>query len=117
MTPSLSALLQLGVVRSNPFPPTSRYANVSTATMSASNGRTITYLRRRFVPQPASLASVGQYTVLQGDRLDNLANQFFGDPELFWRICDGNGAVRPEELTEVEGTVLQVTLPEGTPGS
>lgn len=117
MTPNLAALLQLGVVRSNPFPANSRYANVATATMTASGGRTITYLRRRFVPQPSSLASVGEYTVVQGDRLDLLANQFFGDPELFWRICDGNSAVRPEELTDVEGTVLQVTLPEGTPGS
>jgi hypothetical protein len=117
MTPNLAALLQLGVVQSNPFPANSRYANVATATMTASDGRTITYLRRRFVPQPSSLASVGEYTVVQGDRLDLLANQFFGDPELFWRICDGNGAVRPEELTDVEGAVLQVTLPEGTPGS
>jgi hypothetical protein len=85
--------------------------------MTASDGRTITYLRRRFVPQPSSLSSVGEYTVVQGDRLDLLANQFFGDPELFWRICDGNGAVRPEELTDVQGEVLEVTLPEGTPGS
>jgi hypothetical protein len=117
MTPSLAALLQLGVVRANPFPANSRYATVATATLAAPDGRTITYLRRRFVPQPSSLASVGEYIVVQGDRLDLLANQFFGDPELFWRICDGNGAVRPEELTEVEATVLRVTLPEGTPGS
>ena len=66
----LDALLQLGVVRSNPFPPNSRYANVATAIMTAPDGSTITYLRRRFVPQPSSLASVGEYTVVQGDRLD-----------------------------------------------
>ena len=117
MTPNLTALLSLGVVRANPFPANSRYANVATVAMMAADGRTITYLRRRFVPQPASLASTGEYTVAQGDRLDNLANQFFGDPELFWRICDGNGAIRPEELTEEEGATLLITLPEGMPGS
>ena len=26
--------------------------------------------------------------------------QYLGDPEQFWRICDANGAMRPEELTE-----------------
>lgn len=117
MTPNLAALLSLGVVRANPFPANSRYASVATAALETSDGRTITYLRRRFVPQPGSLASTGEYTVAQGDRLDNLANQFFGDPELFWRICDGNGAIRPEELTEEEGRTLLITLPEGLPGS
>lgn len=117
MIPNLAALLSLGVVRANPFPASSRYANIATATMTTSDGRTIMYLRRRFVPQPGVLASTGEYTVAQGDRPDNLANRFFGDPELFWRICDGNGAIRPEELTEEEGATLLVTLPEGMPGS
>jgi hypothetical protein len=33
--------------------------------------------------------------VVQGDRLDNLAARYFGDAELYWRLCDANGAVRP----------------------
>ena len=35
----------------------------------------------------------------QVDRLDVMAAQYLGDPELFWRICDANGAMRPEEFT------------------
>ena len=36
----------------------------------------------------------------QGDRLDNIAARYLGDPEQFWRICDANGAMRPDELTD-----------------
>ena len=34
-----------------------------------------------------------------------------------WRICDANGALRPEELTELIGRRLRITLPEGVPGA
>lgn len=53
----------------------------------------------------------------RGDRLDNLAAQYLGDPELFWRLCDANSALHPEELTERVGRRLRVTLPEGIPGA
>ena len=52
----------------------------------------------------------------RGDRLDNLAAKYFGDPELFWRLCDANGALRPDELIEIIGRRLRITLPLGVPG-
>ena len=52
----------------------------------------------------------------EGERLDNLAAQYIGDSELFWRICDANRAMRPAELTETLGRLLRITLPEGIPG-
>ena len=53
----------------------------------------------------------------EGERLDNIAAQYLGDPEQFWRICDANGAMRPDELTETVGRRLRITLPEGIPGA
>ena len=98
------------------FPPTSRYANLSTATLEVSLGRTVVYLRRRFVPPPESFSLLLEHVVAQGDRLDNLTARYLGDPEQFWRVCDANGAMRPDELTEEIGRRLRITLPEGIPG-
>ncbi|MFL5804527.1 MAG: hypothetical protein ACJ8CR_22625 [Roseiflexaceae bacterium] len=41
---------------------------------------------------------------------------YLDDPEQFWRICDANRAMRPDELTETVGRRLRITLPEGIPG-
>ena len=49
----------------------------------------------------------------EGERLDNITAHFLGDPEQFWRVCDGNGAIRPEELTETIGRKLRIKLPRG----
>jgi hypothetical protein len=54
--------------------------------------------------------------VVAGDRLDNLAARHLGDPQQYWRICDANRAVRPDELIETLGRALRITLPEGVPG-
>lgn len=98
------------------FPPTSRYAPIETATWTAPDGRTIVYLRRRFVPPPERFALLQEHVVTQGDRLDNVTAQYLGDPEQFWRLCDANGALHPDELIEEVGRRLRITLPEGIPG-
>jgi hypothetical protein len=95
------------------FPVTSRYYAIATATMVTPTGTTVVYLERRFLPSPANFATVQWYTVTQADRLDNIANKFLGDPLAFWRICDANNAMRPEELTETIGQQIRLTLPEG----
>jgi hypothetical protein len=98
------------------FPSTSRYAGVEVATHIAADGTEITYLRRRFVPSPDSFELLQEHVVESGDRLDNLTALYLDDPEQFWRICDGNSATRPDELTEVVGRRLRITLPEGVKG-
>jgi hypothetical protein len=98
------------------FGPTSRYHLIDTATWHAADGRSIVYLRRRFVPPPERFAVVAEYVVGAGDRLDNIAAAQLGDPEQFWRICDANVALRPDELTEELGRRLRITLPDGIPG-
>jgi hypothetical protein len=98
------------------FPVTSRYHGLATATLETVDGKTIVYVRRRFVPPPERFELLQEHTVAEGDRLDTITAQYFGDPELFWRVCDANGAVRPEELIETVGRRLRITLPEGIPG-
>jgi hypothetical protein len=99
----------------SPFGPSSRYAGLEIASIEI-DGETYAYVRRRFVPHPERLAVIGEHSVTQGERLDHIAARAFGDPELFWRICDGNRAMRPEDLLETVGRRLLITLPEGVPG-
>jgi phage tail protein X len=117
MPDPLQALLQTGVLKTTLFSPTSRYHGIATATLEVTEGKPIVYLRRRFVPPPERFALLQEYTVAQGDRLDNLAAHYLGDPEQFWRLCDANGGLRPDELTEIVGRRLRITLPEGIPGT
>ena len=72
---------------------------------------------RRFVPQPERFQLLQEHTVVQGERLDNLAAQYLGDPTLFWRLCDANRAMRPWELTATVGRRLRVTMPDGITGA
>ena len=116
MTDPLQALLQ-GPAKPSLFPSNSRYAAIETGQLTTTYGKTVVYLRRRFVPPPERFALLQEYTVVQGDRLDNLAAKFIGDPEQFWQICDANAAIRPEELTDIVGRTLRITLPEGIPGT
>ncbi|GAA0889998.1 LysM peptidoglycan-binding domain-containing protein [Rhodanobacter soli] len=98
------------------FPPTSRYALTPTASFVRADGTPVTYLKRRFVPAPENLALLQWHQVVQGERLDNIAAKYLGDPEQFWRLCDANRALRPQELTATIGKKLRITLPEGIPG-
>ncbi|MEK6288298.1 MAG: LysM domain-containing protein [Acidobacteriota bacterium] len=99
------------------FPPTSRYFGIETTTIEARDGKPYAYLRRRFVPQPERFSTLLEHVVVQGDRLDNVTARYLGDPLQFWRVCDANRAMRPEELTEEIGRRLRITLPEGIPGT
>jgi len=112
----LQALLQ-GPAKPSLFPPNSRYAGIDTGTLKTVDGKTIVYLRRRFIPPPETFALLQEYTVVQGDRLDNIAAKYVGDPEQFWQIADANAAMAPQELTEIAGRILRITLPEGIPGT
>jgi hypothetical protein len=98
------------------FSPTSRYAAIETATLERPRGTYIVYLRRRFLPQPEVFALLQEHVVTQGERLDNITARYFADPELFWRICDANRAMRPDDLTSTIGRRLRITLPEGVGG-
>jgi hypothetical protein len=97
------------------FPPNSRYNGIPTAELTAPDGEKIVYLRRRFIPDPATLVTVGEVQVQGGDRLDRLAATNLGDPIQYWCIADGNGAQVPSDL-EHPGDTLRLTLPAGLGG-
>jgi hypothetical protein len=115
VTDPLRAILGGDPHRPQPFPATSRYATIGTATLTAGGGKTIVYLLRRFVPSPERFATVSEYTVARGDRLDNMGARFLSDPLQFWQLCDANGVLQPEELERI-GRRLRVTLPVDVPG-
>ena len=113
---TVQALLAQTSLQHTLFAANSRYAGMDTATLSLPQGKTLIYLVRRFVPPPERFQLLQEHVVTQGERLDNITAQYMGDPTLFWRLCDANNALRPEELTETIGRRLRITLPEGIPG-
>jgi hypothetical protein len=114
---ALQAVLLAGQSKVTAFPPTSRYYGIDTATVQIADGRTVIYLRRRFIPSPDKFALLQLHIVTQGERLDNITAKYLNDPEQFWRVCDANRAMRPEELTETVGREIRITLPEGIPAT
>lgn len=113
----MDVILQNVDLKTSLFPPASRYHGIDLATLEAADGKSIIYLRRRFVPQPERFELIQEHAVTEGDRLDNIAARYLGDPQQFWRIADANRAMRPDALTEEIGRRLRITNPEGIPGA
>jgi hypothetical protein len=113
MTDPFQNILQAGNRPVNHFPVTSRYYRIETSTFESSDGKNITYLRRRFIPPADNLTVISVHQVKGGDRLDNIAASYIGDPEQFWQIGDANEAMKPEELTEDIGRELRIAQPQG----
>ncbi len=75
----------------------SRYAKVSIYTVTDRFGHTQRALAIRVIPPTPALF---RHTVSETDRLDLLAFQYYGKPDRFWRIGDGNSAMQAEELLQ-----------------
>jgi hypothetical protein len=63
------------------------------------------------VPAASNAPLIAEHTVTQGERLDNITARYLSDPEQFWRVCDDNNAMRPDELTEEIGRRLRISFP------
>jgi hypothetical protein len=96
-----------------PTQPNSRYNNIGTATFTRPDGTIVRYLNRRIIPQPDQYTTMRQYVVVQGDRIDMVANTQMGDPMLYWILCEANAASDPDALVAEPGRVLLITLPAG----
>jgi hypothetical protein len=84
----------------------SRYADVSERIYEFGGRRRVAYKVLRLIP-PLS-PSFESHAVVEGDRLDLLAYRYLRDPERFWRICDENLAVRPDDLVTEPGRRLRI---------
>lgn len=95
------------------FDSTSRYAAIEIATLDASDAdgrvRTVRYVKRRLLAKvDRQFTWVGMHVVQSGDRLDNIAARYFGDPTLFWRVCDAHTMLDPADLSDHVGGVLRI---------
>ena len=94
------------------FETTSRYFSIATLTLTQPNGQIVAYKGRRFLPQGRNLPLLGETAVVQGDRLDLITARSLGDAEQYWRICDANDCMNPEDLTGESGHTLRVPIPQ-----
>lgn len=113
----LQQLLQSGAVQQSAFTPQSRYSGLRVASLATADGGAISYVGRRFIAQPENFAVLQRHRVIQGERVDLLAAQSYGDPLFYWRLCDANLALRPEDVTARPGVFINLTLPPGIPGA
>lgn len=98
------------------FSKTSRYRAVPNITVPDSQGRVLPAKDIRLLP---TVTGTFQHLVSQGDRLDQLAYTYYGQPLDWWHISDANpGILSPLALIgdePVTTTRLPVTVASGTP--
>ncbi len=96
------------------FDLTSRYQNLDNASIQQTDDSGAiavhVYKRRRFLPSLSSQTTLVLASLSDGDRLDNLAAQFTGDPTQFWRICDANLVKNPGELLSPPGRRIRIAV-------
>lgn len=87
------------------FDQKSRYAGLEAYSVKDKRGRTVQVVR---VPDALQQLIIGYHVLKQGQRLDHLANKYLNDPAGFWRICDANGVMQAEILSEEQ----EIAIPE-----
>ena len=92
------------------FDPTSRYYALPTATHETAEGRQVTHVRRRFLPQGSRIPVAGEVRIQQGERLDQIASRHLGQGEQFWRLADANDAMDPDTLVEEPGDTVKIPI-------
>lgn len=83
----------------------SRYEHVGEVEATDASGRVVRYKRTRFIDDPPI---VGTHVVREGDRLDRLAFQSYGDADSWWLIADAAAVVRPDAVLGRPGTVIRM---------
>lgn len=78
--------------------PSSRHGTLATyEVVLAPNAQPVELYQPREIPLPPQSVV---HTVGAGERLDLLANRYFGDPFQYWRIADANPALTPEDILD-----------------
>ena len=115
MDPAIQSMVSAAAGTGAPTNPSSRYYGAAVEFYTPTNGVQIAYLSRRIIPKADIYTALKSYSVSQGDRLDNLAYANFGDPILYWMICDANSAVDPDRLTAEPGVSIVIPLAAAIP--
>jgi hypothetical protein len=93
----------------------SRYSDVETTTYEAiaddGTRRLVRHYRRRFPAEPADHSTLARHLVVPDDRLDLVSFRYTGDPLGFWRVCDANAALDPDDLVDAEAVGTEVVVP------
>jgi hypothetical protein len=105
----IATLLAAPGLEATTYPPTSRYHGLGLQQITLPDGRQRTYLQRRFIPQADDLQQIGVHAVRQGERIDIIAADSFGDPTQAWRLCDANGEGF-QSLVEPVGRGLKISI-------
>lgn len=81
----------------------SRYAKLEPYPVKDRRGRTAAV-----VPVPPALneTALGIHLLRQGERLDHLAAMYLDNPAGFWRLCELNGVMLAEALSEAREVVI-----------
>jgi hypothetical protein len=79
------------------FDDKSRYSKLQPYQVVDHRGRTVPVVP---VPHAPDQSLLGIHLRKEGQRVDHLAYRYLDDPAGFWRICELNGAMLPEALTE-----------------
>jgi nucleoid-associated protein YgaU len=112
---ALSALIASAAGTGAPANPNSRYYGAQPLQLTLADGTPVSYLPRRIVPQASIYTATTTAVVTDGDRLDNLATAYLGDPTLYWVICDANNATDPDELTAQAGRTIVIPVASAIP--
>ena len=88
------------------FDPLSRYAKLSPYVRIDHRGRAVAVVP---LPPPPGDSLLGIHVLRQGERIDHLAFRYLENPAGFWRICELNGAMLAEALTEKR----EIAIPAG----
>lgn len=86
------------------FLESSRYYKVRRETATATDGRTVSVVALRRLPEPSGKITA----VKEGDRLDILAKRFYDDATRFWHIADANTELEASELVCEAGNSFKV---------
>lgn len=92
------------------FSQRSRYKDVQTTQVTDATGRVIPYIKVRFIPPTPAVVG---HTVIQSERLDLISNDYYKDAQRFWRICDANFAMWPDDEVAVPNTTILIPPSEG----
>lgn len=95
----------------------SRYDGVEIATVDVPDGvggrRSVRYLRRRPLPDPATIRPLALHRAASDDRLDLVTARYLGDPSAFWRVADANAALDADDLVgpDADGDLVVIPVP------